>query len=419
MTKHPDAVSGIGDQDNVPPNALQIFMNMWGYDPETTRFRSLLLFECASNVFRGLLEDIGPAGTLTAIKPYGNIYGRNIGNMAKEMGMSPGNDVISVAMPYYSGVYATSEGKIKPMEIRDGKAVVELYACPTKEVGSPPELCAMSHFNAEGICQVINPDYEYIFTHHLNSGDDCCRFIVKKRSSKLKSKGAEPKTLPFLSMFNKPVDVDTEQLGALERTIPYNVPQYLNDMTSLVIGVNYFNLFTTASVATIGSQRTTELGEPLARNTGIKLGAKWKEDSGGLADLEFAKQKLSFLQTILNQKGKPAIISDSSIEREIIDCPFKGSLPEQCKHIEGVFSGICEAINPDFEFAYDRMMSKGDSTCHWVVKKKEASATSELMQKAQIDEPERILSIRMAKGELSEEEYDRKMVLLRKHKAVM
>jgi len=370
MTDYPDAETGMGDQNHRTANAFEIFFNMWGYDPETTRFRSLLIFECASNVFKGLLTEIGPAGTLTAIKPYGNIYGRNIGGIAKEMRMSPGNDVISVAMPYYSGVYATSEGNIKPMEIRNGKAVVELYACPTKEVGSPPELCAMSHFNSEGICQVINPEYEYVFTHHLNSGDDCCRFIVKKKSEKLISKGAEPKTLPFLSMFRKPVDVETEQLGNLEMTIPYNVPPHLNHTTSLLIGVNYFNLFTVASIATIGSQRTIELGEPLAKGTGIKLGTKWKEESKGTQDLDLIREKLNNLDNILNRKGEPPSCSVSTIEREIVDCPLKGALPEQCKHLEGVFNGICEAIDPDYEFKYDRMMSKGDHSCHWVVKKK-------------------------------------------------
>jgi hypothetical protein len=359
--------------DNITTDKVSFFkefVDRWGYDPGTARFRNLFIFECASNIFSVLIDEFGPAGTLAAIKPYGNLYGRNIGNIAKEMGLSPGNDVVSVALPYYSGVYATSEGNIKPMEIRDGKAVIELYSCPTKEVGSPPEICAMSHFNAEGICQVINPDYEYVFTHHLNSGDECCRFVVKKKSARLKSKGDEPKTLPFLSMFRKPVEIETEQLGDLERTIPYSVTKPESDLTCLTIATGYFNLFTTASVATMGSQRTMELNEPLARKTGIKLGTKWKEDSAGITDLELTMQKLSYLQAVLNQKGEPAIISGSRIEREIVDCPFKGALPEQCKHLEGVFSGICEAIDPNYEFVYDCMMSKGDLTCHWVVRNK-------------------------------------------------
>lgn len=35
-----------------------------------------------------------------------------------------------------------------------------------------------------------------------------------------------------------------------------------------------------------------------------------------------------------------------------------------------VFDDVCEAIVPRCEFAYDRMMSKGDANCHWVVRKK-------------------------------------------------
>jgi hypothetical protein len=49
---------------------------------------------------------------------------------------------------------------------------------------------------------------------------------------------------------------------------------------------------------------------------------------------------------------------------------LKGAPPDVCKQFEGVFNGVCEAINPDYEFAYDHMMSKGDAACHWVVRKK-------------------------------------------------
>jgi hypothetical protein len=363
------ATSQANDSEGVtdwPKYMLDIF----GYDPASAKFRNVFIFECASNMFKGILNEIGPANALNAIKPFGHIYGQNIANMSRRSGLAQGDDVIAVAMPYYFGVYCTSDGDIKPMEIRDGKAVVELYACPTTLAGSPPEFCAMSHFNTEGVCQVVNPDYEYVFTHHLNNGDDCCRFIVKRKSEKLKSKGAEAKTLPFLSMFRKPIEIDTEQVGNLEKTIPLNIPQQYRELLCLSVAFNYFNLFTIASVKIIGSERTVQLGEPLAKETGFKLGTKWKEESRGSHDLNMVNEKLGYIQSILNQKGGPVSLSDSRIEREVVDCPLKGALPEQCKHLEGVFSGICEVINPDYEFVYDRMMSKGDSSCHWVVRKK-------------------------------------------------
>jgi predicted hydrocarbon binding protein len=363
------AVSQANDVEGVT-DWPKFMLDIFGYNPSTAKFRNIFVFECASNVFKGILSEIGPANTLNAIKPFGNIYGQNIASMSQSSGIVKGNSVVDVAMPYYFGVYCTSDGEIKPMEIRDGKAVVELYACPTTLAGSPPEFCAMSHFNSEGVCQAVNPDYEYVFTHHLNNGDDCCRFIVKKKSEKLKSKGSEARALPFLSMFRRPIDIDTEQIGDLEKTIPLNIPGQYRELLCLSVAFNYFNLFTTASVKIIGSQRTIELGEQLSKETGIKLGTKWKEESGNLQDLDMVKEKLGYIHNILNQKGEPVTVTGSNIEREIVDCPFKGALPEQCKHLEGVFNGVCEAINPEYEFSYDRMMSKGDHSCHWVVRKK-------------------------------------------------
>ena len=85
---------------------------------------------------------------------------------------------------------------------------------------------------------------------------------------------------------------------------------------------------------------------------------------------------------MFSQKGDPGIITESGIEKVITDCPCKSGALEVCKQFEGVFNGVCEAINPDYEFAYDRMMSKGDHSCHWVVRNKAAdkgTKQSELM----------------------------------------
>jgi predicted ArsR family transcriptional regulator len=356
------------DLSNIP-EFWREFIRMWGYDPETAHYRVLFVFRSASDVLRGLLDDVGPAETLEAIRPFGNIYGRNIADIARQMGTAPGDDLVSVTMPYYFGVYCSSGGDIKPMEIRDGKAVVELFACPTMEVQSPTEVCAMSHFNAEGVCQAINPDYEYVFTHHLNNGDDRCRFIVKKRSAKMKAVGPEPSTLPFLSMFKTPMDIENEQLGRLERTIPFTAPQVIIDLTSLTIAATYFNMFTAASVARIGSQRTMERSRAQAIRAGMEIGAECRRTTKG-HDLDLMREKLGYIHTVLNQKGEPATITSSGLEREVVDCPMKGALPEQCAYLEGVFNGICQGIDPDYEFAYDRMMCRGDRSCHWAVRRR-------------------------------------------------
>ena len=68
--------------------------------------------------------------------------------------------------------------------------------------------------------------------------------------------------------------------------------------------------------------------------------------------------------------GAPARLNGSLLEKEITECPCKGSPIEVCKQFEALASGICETINPDYEFALDRKMSEGESSCHWTVRKK-------------------------------------------------
>ena len=173
-------------------------------------FPEIGLFEIAVNILRSLLSEVGTNRTLAAIRGYTKVWGINAANMAKQRYGLKGSELEDVALPYYLYHCASSFGHIKPMEIRDGNAVVELYACPSKQIPNcPPELCiALSHYISEGICQATNPEYEVIFTHHIANHDDCCRYVVKKKSR----------------------NVDLNNPGPLQKTIPLHLSQEETNM---------------------------------------------------------------------------------------------------------------------------------------------------------------------------------------------
>jgi predicted hydrocarbon binding protein len=310
----------------------------------------IFVYECAVNVFRAMLEEVGLNRVIEASKRYNEAWGRAVVGMVKErFGQQP-SDLETIAMTEYYVHCCTSIGHMKPLEIREGGAITELYACPNPGMRAPPEMCiAMSHVMAEAYCQAVNPHYEFAFTHHLARGDDCCRWVVMKKASK----------------FN------LDDLGKLRKTVPLELSmEEMWSFASRMVVFSQLFTFTSASIDLIGSQRTSELVAPLARVTGLRLGTKLKGGAGQKGDLFVLKDKLDIIGSILQQNGNPAAVTDFGIEREITDCPCKGGAPEVCKQFEGVFNGVCEAINPEYEFAYDRMMSKGDVTCHWVVKKR-------------------------------------------------
>jgi hypothetical protein len=96
------------------------------------------------------------------------------------------------------------------------------------------------------------------------------------------------------------------------------------------------------------------------------------------------------------------------VEGQIDECPFSGGPTEICSQYEAFFNGLCEAINPDCEFAYDRMMTKGDKTCHWTIRKKGEPAKEKPQGEAAKEPGENafeLLKKRLVKGEITPEQY--------------
>lgn len=61
---------------------------------------------------------------------------------------------------------------------------------------------------------------------------------------------------------------------------------------------------------------------------------------------------------------------DSSIEGAVVECPFaQSALPEMCYQYGVFFNGVCEVIDPSYEFTYDHLMTGGDQTCLWVLER--------------------------------------------------
>jgi hypothetical protein len=62
------------------------------------------------------------------------------------------------------------------------------------------------------------------------------------------------------------------------------------------------------------------------------------------------------------------------------------------------------------------MMTKGDKTCHWTIRMK--GLTAHPKSEAASDDPTRRLTNKLIDGEITEEEFERKIALLKKHSVV-
>lgn len=334
---------------NIPQYSLLI---MWPYD-------------CAINAFRAILNEVGLNRAIEATRHYNEAWGRAVVGMVKERFGPQASDLETLALTGYYAHSCTSMGHIKPLEIREGGAITELFACPNPGMNAPPEMCiAMSHVFAESFCKFVNPSYEVIYTHHMGNGDDCCRWVVRKKGSRY----------------------SVDDLGRLMKAIPLDLSMEERiSWSSRMVVMSQLFTFTSVLVDLVGPKRALELVVPMAKQTGQRVGAMMVGGMAVRGDLPAIKERMEFLGSVIQQKGAPALFVGSSLEREIADCPLKGAPSEVCMQFEGVFNGVCEAISPDYEFSYDRMMSKGDRSCHWIVRKKAEKGKAEPLEAFQDD----------------------------------
>jgi predicted hydrocarbon binding protein len=302
------------------------------------------------NMLRALIKEIGLDPALNAVRPYSSWWGANLGKLGAQRFNLKYDSSEEVAMPYYWIHCASSSGDLKPMVIGDGAAYVEVNFCPVQQLKGLPETCiTMSHMISEGLCNTVNPDYEYIWTHHLPNNDGRCRYVVKKKLE----------------------HCDLNGPGKIEKIIPVlDLPQTEVETIQESITLGYWNIYTSAAIDTIGPDRTLEIIAPFISETGRRLGRNLINDQDDHTDPSYVREKLDFLCRVLKQDGPPCALDGTMMEKVVVDCPFMKGSPVVCHQVEGLFKGVLETMNPDLEFNYDRMMTEGAKSCHWTVKKR-------------------------------------------------
>jgi hypothetical protein len=343
--------------------------------------------------FRALLATSGPERTLRALTPYTKHCGMAIAcNARKRLGIQ-GHGLEEVALPLYWMDTGIAGRDISALEIHEDGAVMEVRDCPLKD--APPELCvALSHRMGEGICEVVNPDYEYFYTHHLTDGDPFCRIVVKKRS----------------------IGGNADNLGAVTKVIPsLDLPDAeVRFLRSQGIAETLF-MTTKGFVDIHGPDLALEIVRPYATETGRSLASTFIEhlESEGNAD-PTTEEVIESVCAALGQKRSVVATNDNETSFECVECPLKDAPREVCRQFEMAMNGVCEEMGHGREFVYSSMMSKKDSVCRSSIRKKPKSPAAGLKEQTTQEDPMRVLALRYAKGEITEEELEAKVEKLRK-----
>jgi predicted hydrocarbon binding protein len=236
-------------------------------------------------------------------------------------------------------------------EMRERGFIGTLHDCPWK--GAVPEVCMFLCDIGDEVWSEAFPDpeLESIHPNHMTGGDPFCRFVIKKRSETYKDPDSLGKVIKKLPMPDMPKEQIAQFNGSISATY------WINS----TIGFKMLN----------GPEKTNEVLLANAKRIGKNFGSSLIE-----ANILPARD-IAVMGGLIHQfregymmQGSITSMAPGVFAKEIIDCPFKNAPPEVCKQFEAFFNGALEAINPELEFHYDRMMTMGDKTCKWVIAKK-------------------------------------------------
>jgi hypothetical protein len=240
--------------------------------------------------------------------------------------------------------------------------------------------CAIA---AELFWKEMDPEIEIDWLNSKANGDLSCRVAIKRR-------GAPPPVGEVLKVVR---DMD----------VPLSEEDW-EFFSKATVGENWA-IVIRALADRLGDQGTIDLMEPYMRNSGLAFSLKWSQGSRLACVQDRILAAVVTVHESFDMK-LPAAGESEELGSIVTECPFSGSSSLICHQFEAFFNGICEAIDPSYEFAYDRMMTKGDKTCHWTIRKKDDRNKS-LMESASATDPIAILKLRYAKGEITDDQYDK------------
>ena len=352
------------------------------------------IYQIVAQDFKLFLDSVGAQKVLSAYQPMGEYSGhaiaRNFLNRLELKGDGP--DVI--AIPLYAFTNNLLNCSCDPVEIRERGVEVRTTSCHMSKVGAPPEFCvAVSHNAGNGIVQEINPEFEIVYTHHLTQDDPYCRYVVKRRSDRI----ADMSNLGNLLKVSPPIELPEPEKEAL--TTSYSCSIWMNIIRAM------FEI--------LGSEDTIALLDAPSRIKGEEFGEEAKRQLGvEKGDARYAEEVVEALGSALGQEYKRLEDSTDFVRTEIEGCALADGPIEACKQFELLANGVCKSFDPSLEIIYEKMRTKGDKTCHWVIGKKgellkeKPNGKTPSSGNNERKKALKALAFKYAQGEITKDEYD-------------
>ena len=244
------------------------------------------------------------------------------------------------------------------------------------------------------LCEFLAPGHEAVSRCYLSKGDDHCEILIKSETAKADELWRAPVLASIL-----PPPLNTEERMLWSHS--YFAGSWISQVKALV--------------EVLGSDRALDLLRPAIRQIGTEMAPRVRKELRIIvSDPRSVAQGLSSLNSAFLMEG--GIIEDAvnGIQRATTTCPMSGEPLEVCIMFQSFYDGLVGALNPRMHLEFAERMGEGGGACHWtLITKQEAEPKQEA--RGAITDPYAALSLRYVHGEISDEEYEKKMAMLKKH----
>ncbi|MCU0861986.1 MAG: SHOCT domain-containing protein [Methanomassiliicoccales archaeon] len=336
---------------------------------------------------RALVGTIGGDSTLAAVTPFFRTTG-SVGAVAvrKALGIE-GNSFADVARATAFTLAFQDEGNLIRV-YSNGLQIHDLEPCPYR--GAPWELCwSRDHVMYKAFLSSFSNDLEPHFDHDVEDNTTNCVLTVTKGHR--------------VSLQGEPLEeFTTEQV---RESVPADVLSKF--------GVQYAGEFV-ANTVLAAKQALGEQWRSVLIPAGEHYGASLNQRITGATrltgiDLASVGMVVEFVSSLLLQEGKEDWVQGTDWRKEITQCPFSSRPREVCEQLEAMYRGICCSMNPNLAFDHGSRMTEGHGSCMYHIGKGSGACHKDM---SEVEEPLLSLKTRLARGEISEEDYLRLRQLL-------
>ncbi|MDD1746973.1 MAG: L-2-amino-thiazoline-4-carboxylic acid hydrolase [Methanomassiliicoccales archaeon] len=282
----------------------------------------------------------------------------------------------------------------------DQRSEVTIYGIRSRvdscrySIGSSALCKAHLRFAATKICTSLAPEHTFVSRSCLNGGDDHCEMLMVAESKSAEELMSAPAIASIL-------------------------PPPLDEGESILWSHSYFSTGwitqIKAMIEVLGPDATLERLKPIMHQIGEEAAPRIEKELGVQGDnLRSVAEGIDTLNSTFLKEGTLTNRTDLSIERRTTTCPLSGEPGEVCSAFLSFYEGLVKGLNPSFEFDCSQRMSEGGEYCQWVLHDTRQHAKKQGDDSTSTD-PFAYLSFKYINGEISDEEYERKMAMLKRH----